>query len=107
MNKVCRAQAIRSILLVALIVFVTNAWGYEVRTHLRLSLTAFEISGVSAILADTYAIRPNDVLRSRYFSFAGGPYTPTEWVRQGGAQEDFPFWRVLNHFYDPVRGEGL
>jgi hypothetical protein len=28
-------------------------------------------------------------------------------VAIGGVYEDVPFWRVLNHFYDPTRNEGL
>jgi hypothetical protein len=98
----------RHLMLVASFVLAArSASAYESRTHLLLSLTAFEVSGISNLLADTYGVAPSDVFRSRYFSFVTGPYTAAQWVRQGGAQEDVPFWRVLNHFYDPFHDEGL
>src|SRR5262245_50232787 len=96
-----------SILIIVLTLLTTSASCYEIRVHQLLSLTAFQISGVSEVLADTYGIGPSDLFRSRRFSLAGGPRTAAQWVRAGGAQEDVPFWRVVNHFYDPISNKGL
>src|SRR5262245_1805440 len=84
---------------------VTSA--YELETHRALSEAAFNVSGVGDTLRDTYGIGATDRFRQRFFGFPGGSRTAQLWVRQGGAQEDVPFWRVLNHFYDPIHNEGL
>ncbi|HLF92412.1 MAG TPA: hypothetical protein VJB14_03055 [Planctomycetota bacterium] len=46
-------------------------------------------------------------LAARLLDFEFDRLTPEEWVIKGGADEDSPVWRVLNHFYDPLHQVGL
>jgi hypothetical protein len=80
---------------------------YEVETHRQLSDSAFTLSRIVETLQDTYAIEPDARFRQHIIGLPGGRRTPQEWVVIGGVYEDFPVWRVLNHFYDPLRNQGL
>jgi hypothetical protein len=86
---------------------VSPAGAYEAETHRQLSDSAFTRSGIAEILQDVYGIEPETLFRQRIIGLPGGRRRAQQWVALGGAYEDVPFWRVLNHFYDPLRNEGL
>ena len=89
------------------LLFASPVGAYEARTHEQLSNVAFTLSRVEAILQEAYGIEPDAVFRQRRIGLPGGRRTAQDWVTIGGSYEDVPFWRVLNHFYDPLRTEGL
>jgi hypothetical protein len=84
----------------------TPAGAYNENTHRDLSVRAFDLSGIAQALA-TYGISPTDRFRQRILAFPFQQNTPREWVRIGGSEEDVPFTRVLNHFYDPAHDEPI
>jgi hypothetical protein len=94
-------------LLLISLLLVNPVDAYELRTHRELSDVSFQMSRVSDTLRDVYGIEPNALLRQRIIALPNERLRPQDWVAIGGSYEDVPFWRVLNHFYDPVRNEGL
>src|SRR5262249_30833883 len=80
---------------------------YQERTHEQLSNLAFTMSGIAQTLENAYGIAPDAVFRQRGIGLPGGLRKAEDWVTLGGSYEDVPFWRVLNHFYDPLHNEGL
>jgi len=86
---------------------VSPVEAYDLRAHQQLSNVAFTVSGIAETLQGAYGIAPDAVFPQRLIGFPGGRRKAEDWVTIGGSYEDMPFWRVLNHFYDPVHNEGL
>src|SRR5262245_40895559 len=89
------------------ILTVSLADAYEAETHRTLSDAAFTQSRIADTLQNAYGIEPDALFRQRAVGFPGGTRRPSEWVSTGGAYEDLPPWRVVNHFYDPINKKGL
>lgn len=60
----------------------------------------------SVIAFDTYVAHP-ELTRAMAESFGTLKDEEIEWIVQGSLEEDEPASRVLNHFYDPIRKQGL
>ncbi len=85
---------------------LTSTMAYERETHRALSAEALTEAKLSAALA-RLGIGPNDTFKAKAFSMAKGPHTAADWITEGGADEDAPPWRVVNHFYDPINQTGM
>ncbi len=84
-----------------------SAAAYELDTHRALSKEAFDASGIATTLQRDYGIYPQDTFQGRLSAFNFARHTPADWIAKGGRDEDSPWSRVLNHFYDPYHDEPL
>ena len=81
------------------------------KVHPKITASAAESSmGLKTFLSDGYgnagltypALRFTE---ERWFYGTNGTMSPKEWLETGSMFEDIPFWRGLNHFYDPIHGK--
>jgi len=90
-------------------------FGYGKDTHEEISRQAFNNSIVAQLIAQgkLQDIGLTDTGTGTTFyegkTHDGQVHSKTiiDWVAQGGYDEDEPFTRSLNHFYDPITGNGL
>ena len=99
-----------AVLLVCSVLFAV-AWSdgasaYDLETHRQLSREAVLRAGVDQRLP-SYGLTPGQPIRGRILSLLRGPLPPDEWIAWGARDEDIPFFRTLNHFYDPPHDRGL
>lgn len=77
-------------------VLAATAAAYDVATHRELSLRAVEASRLAEVLREDLGLRG-----------PSGPSlldrAPETWVSEGGGLEDWPDFRVRNHFHNPWR----
>ncbi len=89
--------------MIALGVFQSNVWPYEVETHRDISREAYELAKINDFLAGQLAISGSTTLDRGSLQRRRDPLG---WLREGSEDEDNDF-NFRNHFYDPIFNRGL
>src|ERR1700692_4833222 len=103
-----RTRPLRSICSIPLLAWISTTASYEINVHNLMSRQAYLASQVHQ---DTKILSGLGLSESSTFrnSKGEGPISIEQLIRDGSRFEDtlgFPP-RVLNHFFDPVSGNGL
>lgn len=97
----------RSLIVILALATGSNALGFELNTHQRITEEAFSRSTLTGVFTDL-GLDPDRPLRG---GLLRGSRLPLEWLIKGARDEDDILsinpLRFRNHFYDPVNHRGL